>query len=201
VADWHIGGGAAFTTTPDYTTIPVYDGVAPEMGPLKRGWWRRVRDAALADWSRSGLRFAVEEKVYDWTQPPPDATQDEIAANEKRLMAQFDRRSIVIKYEPGDGRSQGSYTADYTLPDGTVLASPHVGIATLMMGRLGTKNALRDNRNMTRGIVAHEIGHTLGFGHGGTGVMNIGYNLGGEEGHTTCSDEELQVAHDHYLGA
>lgn len=144
MADWY---PALYYIQPAYSTIPevhVVDRIASKLGPLKQAWWRRARGKAFEMWEAGGLHFLVAEGY-----------------------APFQNDAITIARadvpDPIDGWAAWQYPP---CPDDSV------NCGWIQLDRVAWRQAWKA-RNLPRMkyLIAHELGHTLGFGHGGDGVM------------------------------
>jgi len=186
MSDWYPGGGGVHTNEPRYLVIRVYDDVFSRMGPKRRLIWEAARDAALAEWSASGLQFDVHLSDYKWETDFTDGQN-----HDQEIMAQLDPGSIVLRRHDGlasNHAGQGGYIDHYGDLD------VNVGLAEFDIVKIGGYEQASFRR-----LIGHEFGHTLGFGHdvGGTGIMAWGYSPV-STGHV--SDEEIAVAKEFYLG-
>ncbi len=163
ISEWGPGGTLNHATSPTYTLpIPVLDAIRATVRPgPRRRAWVQVRDAALAEW---GIPFVAQDAS---SLAVPEATWTPYPG------------SIVLE------RSQVFYGQDH-MAIGTWLPDSGSGLVVLSLdqGWYRWQGAFQS-------WVAHEIGHTLGFGHpyadnfGGTcpvrWVMGCGLHVADDE--------------------
>jgi len=134
---------------PWYSRVPrieIEDTVAPPLGPLRKAWWRRARTKALAMWAAGGLEFVV-------TETPPGL----LYRNDGITLARTDVPDPIaawaaFQHPPCPGGS--------------------VNCGWVQLDPLAWEQAWKArNLGRMKYLIAHELGHCLGFGHGGTGVM------------------------------
>lgn len=146
--------------------IPIVDTLVGTLSKDHRDEWRAGRNAALEQW---GLPFTVvrAEALYPWTTENIDtglAIQNVTPGT-----------ITIVRDVSGRFASEGGY--DVVLQGGIVILSPW---------RPWWRPSGQDE---LAAVVAHEVGHALGFWHGGTGVMG---------GNTKVSDEERALAQAYY---
>jgi hypothetical protein len=153
---------------PAYTMpIHVVDAMVGTLRPDHRAAWRDARNEALAEWA---LPFTV-------TRLP-----------ESSLPYLFDDNIGTVGI---DGM---------LVPDAILLVRNHMdqsdeaGYAEAVNGGIAAFSPWapwwRPSSDM-KAVIAHEVGHALGFYHGGTGVMS---------GASRVNDEERALAADYYYG-
>lgn len=157
-------GGYVSPTYPDIPYIDVIDAISGQLPRRKRRKWRESRAKALAQWEKAGLIFDV--------MPGPEQTWINCVPG-----------SITIHFEDIDpfapGRSgYGAWRSD--LGCGSVLLDPERYVA--------------GGWDWGSDLLCHEIGHVLGFSHGGTGIMIMGYGVGSR----SVNAEEIAAVRDYY---
>ena len=185
---WYPGGSDPMAGSPRYHTVPVYDDVFLDLGPLRRKVWAEYRDRSLADWERSGLRFEVRGTTdYLWNDDFTDGQNHDL-----EILAQLEWGSIVLRRHDGNASSAavGYYVDTY----GTI--DVNCGVGEFDFDDL-MPSIKAGGTEYLQGAITHELGHTLGFGHGGMGVMNFKYVPGASY---TVSDEEIAAVRAYYFG-
>lgn len=141
-----IGEPEPKTAYPDFPQIEVRDIAAERLHLRRKAFWREARDRALEPWIMSGVEY--------------DLVEAEIGYVPGRLT--LDLQDIP----PGIGG--WAVWDEPPEPDGGV-SCPWVQIDSVEFNNCFQARA----RNRLVGIIRHEVGHTLGFGHGGDGVMAV----------------------------
>ena len=135
---------------PHYSTMPSYlrveDVFAPTLGPRKRRFWTKARDQALAKWSPVGFRWETIDAITPYDRGPGDAGH--------RGCPTGDRRVGGVRV-PAVSRG-----------------SPRLRLGPHRRRDVERRLVLEISGNL-RSVLTHEFGHSLGFGHGGDGVMAV----------------------------
>lgn len=151
--DWYPG---AYVPDPEYpphyTTMPAYlrieDAVRPKfpVGSRRERFWTRSRDAAFAEWAGVGIKFHLTET----TEPYKD--------NRVSLVLSA---TLVPPTVPAWHCFECNECEDID------------GCDWIQVNRLKFLQFFiaRNQKQMTY-LIAHEFGHSLGFGHGGDGIMS-----------------------------
>jgi hypothetical protein len=180
MSDWYPGPSNLDVDPPVYTTIPTIHvadggGVASERAHL----WEDAAATGVELWEPSGLSFVVTQADlnpgYPWL--GPDGTGDLIGIMAQKL--------------PDGVNGVGDYIpATEQVPGG--------GYAIISRRRFGSLWELhatelnhRYAHRKARQLICHEVGHALGFAHGGTGVM---------AGAWRPNAEEIAAVKEYYLG-
>ena len=154
--DWY---PSDYYIQPHYSTMPEYlriaDVFAPGLAPQGAGLWRKARDQALAKWNPVGFGWRVRED------------REPYLGNRVTLNMEYINYRIggwaCFECDPAEPHDP----CEATCPN--AMAWVHVDDETwedaFDSGYLGT----------LRYVLCHEIGHVLGFGHGGTGIMSATY--------------------------
>ena len=150
---------------PHYRTMPEFlrieDMVAPTLATRERKLWRTARDRALGQW----LPVGFEIRARDARRPyGGNRVTLNIADNENDIGGMH----CFEECPPCDGKSG----CDWIHVDQDVWTHAMLG---------------GDTRYL-RYVIAHEFGHSLGFGHGGSGIMDA------TPYHPLVNDEEIAAA-------
>ncbi len=168
------GTGGPLTSSPAYAfPLTIIDRAAATFGPDRRHLWRVARRLAVASWASGCVSFTVTEPLPDpalvWT----DATVNAGAAalvTPGTITLYRDRSSTPM--------NEGGY-----------VSPPGAGVAVYAPW----PELWRPDRARTwfPAAIAHELGHALGFGHGGTGCMGGGLRP---------TDADLRLLRTYYCG-
>lgn len=164
---WYPGAQGNRIPPPVYSTVPIIkvaDTVAVSR-PKRLAFWRKARTEALLMWTPSGLKFEVHETGPLLGGLTPDAV------------------TLHLSNLPRGINGHASFASP------PVLGTPHgAGWLAINRARFGVLYLLyltKLNRNYAlkklRLYIAHEFGHTLGFDHGGNGIMAGAWHPSAEE--------------------
>lgn len=144
MASWY---PAEYISQPYYPRVFKYVDRAPlHLNGDRLAFWTKARDAALAMWKPGQISF---------------------------------RRAFNHDYDPGFLTLDVTDTQDGTtgqawfgaLPPDATIPAPGVGWAHIDTEWFEQQFLSNIKRELIE-VIAHEVGHTLGFGHGGTGIMS-----------------------------
>jgi hypothetical protein len=166
---WSPGGDFG---SPTYTLpIKVIDGVRSTFINERRRLWRESLDIALSSW---GLPFELRHRPED--EQPYVADDDTISTLGVEPLCIPNAIVIVRSHSSAIGDTAGW------------IEEMGGGIALVTPWRAWWGSGPEARRQRVN-VIAHEVGHTLGFGHGGSGVML---------GKIKPNDEERALAADYY---
>ena len=133
---------------PHYPRIPIIrvrDVIAKQLDPDRAHFWRRARSEIL-EWNDSGLELRVAEVD---------------------LSRGYKAGKITLNVTQTDDGTAGQ--ADFGFLPGEVKTP---GVAWAHIDTMWFEQQFMSNITAPlRKVITHEIGHCLGFGHGGTGIM------------------------------
>lgn len=153
--DWGPGGTEMGASSPVYTQpIRVIDAMAGSLNSDHRRIWVKARNAALTNWD---IPFTVER--ISEAQLPYTWTDENI--NGGLAVTDIQPDSILLV------RNRSVYSQTF----GSWVEAEQGGVAAYAPWRPWWKAYYF---SQLIGVIGHEVGHTLGFGHGGTGIMGGG---------------------------
>lgn len=157
---------------PHYTTMPAYlrfeDAIAPALEGKRLAFWRRCRTAGLAQWAELGVEFRIKERTSRMNYP--NRVTLEFADDVPPQLGAWHYFEDPAVGPVGDGHDWIHFLRSYFEQQYQAARS-----AQPIVYR-----------------VAHEFGHSLGFGHGGDGIMDQ------TPYHPLVSPEELVAAKDYW---
>lgn len=138
---------------PHYSTMPGYlrivDAGAPELTGYDRRFWERARDAGLAQWGLVGLDLRLKRfGAYK-------ANRVTLSFMDMQADYGSDRPGLHC-FEACPPCQPGVVGCDWVRIDRATFRDY---VATRIPAHVSY-------------LIAHEFGHSLGFGHGGTGIMD-----------------------------
>ncbi len=174
---WHPGVYLPYPEfPPHYSTMPgfirVVDTIAPTLGRRKRRIWTAARDRGFAQWLPAGINV----RVKDILPYGPNRT----------TLAVVD----LLEEEGFDGNGMACFEGCHPIVPGTEGAA-WIHLAPKAFAETWASRVY----TMFQYLVAHEFGHNLGFGHGGTGIMDQ------TPDHPHVNDEEIAAARAYWLTA
>ena len=156
---------ASYYIQPHYSTMPAFllieDAVRPNLSGRRRRFWTRARDAGLAQWNDVG--FAIT--VLDTTTP-------------------YGANRVTLNFDDKVPPELGAWHWFEGPPCGIGTGCDWIHFNPTRFEQAYLAHA----PGQVKYLVAHEFGHSLGFGHGGTGIMDE------TPDHAQVNDEEIAAA-------
>lgn len=159
---------------PNYNTMPefirVEDCVGPTLSLQRRRIWNRVATAGFLEWDEVGfdVRFRPARKPY---------------GGNRVTIALMDPASI------GGAPDLKGWACYEECPPLVKPASAYIHINPIALDNAFASRVYTGLKY----LVAHEFGHSLGFGHGGNGIMDQ------TPDHAAVNAEELAAAKEYWL--
>lgn len=133
---------------PNAPTIQIHDVAVLRFKPARQDFWKAARKLALDDWRASGLILPVLSTSIG-----------------------YDAGMITLDCVDIPDVELGGWAGFGMAP---ITEDPLPGVGWVQVERPEFEKLFQANMvGSLRRIIAHEIGHTFGFSHGGTGVMAV----------------------------
>lgn len=174
---------SSYYIRPAYSTVPLIRIVDAAVGGFtrwaQRRWWRQQRNKALAMWAAGGLDLKVSESLLPYS-------------NDAITLDLWDVPTGIgawAAWQHADEYTGPVPDPRYTFNCGWVQIDAPM-FASLWQIR---KTAKAYANGRLKYLIAHEVGHTLGFGHGGNGIMAA------PQVSNRVNEEELRALRDYWF--